>query len=243
MTSIFLLFFFRPWKLPRNHTNIFKKGDYATPKLPKLQIADSVCEWKPDNYPRTGNFLNWLSWSWTEVGGGEAGVTEKVKLQVANYGTWWLFFCSHTYTNQNKRCAALISACEWMWEHLNASQRYLSSRFWPTHTRPPWRGVGLLQERWRTWKPMPQLVLQGDQEVQGVHAPFLCRSVEKSRFKMVVKSVKILHLTINHLIGCAVVLQWRFWDVFVDGESSPRQAVTIPWFWQLSHGIFLDLRV
>lgn len=50
---------------------------------------------------------------------------------------------------------------------------YLSSRFWPTHTRPPWRGVGLLQERWRTWKPMPQLVLQGDQEVQGVQAPFL----------------------------------------------------------------------
>lgn len=52
-------------------------------------------------------------------------------------------------------------------------QLYLSSRFWPTHTRPPWRGLGLLQERWRTWKPMPQLVLQGDQEVQGVQAPFL----------------------------------------------------------------------
>lgn len=50
---------------------------------------------------------------------------------------------------------------------------HLSSRFWPTHTRPPWRGVGLLQERWRTWKPMPQLVLQGDQDVQGVQAPFL----------------------------------------------------------------------
>lgn len=50
---------------------------------------------------------------------------------------------------------------------------HLSSRFWPTHTRPPWRGVGLLHERWRTWKPIPQVVLQGDQEVQGVHAPFL----------------------------------------------------------------------
>lgn len=61
---------------------------------------------------------------------------------------------------------------------------YLSSRFWPTHTLPPWRGVGLLQERWRTWKPMPQLVLQGDQEVQGVQAPFLWRHTEQHLFKL-----------------------------------------------------------
>lgn len=52
---------------------------------------------------------------------------------------------------------------------------YLSSRFCPTHTRPPCRGVGLLQDRWRTWKPIPQVVLQGDQEVQGVQPPFLER--------------------------------------------------------------------
>lgn len=50
---------------------------------------------------------------------------------------------------------------------------HLSSRFCPTHTRPPCRGVGLLQERWRTWKPIPQVVLQGDQEVHGVQPPFL----------------------------------------------------------------------
>lgn len=50
---------------------------------------------------------------------------------------------------------------------------YLSSRFWPTQTRPPWRGVGLLQERCRTWNPIPQLVLQGAHAVHGVHAPFL----------------------------------------------------------------------
>lgn len=52
---------------------------------------------------------------------------------------------------------------------------HLSSRFCPTHTRPPWRGVGLLQARCRTWKPMPQVVLQGDQVVQGVQPPFLRR--------------------------------------------------------------------
>lgn len=55
------------------------------------------------------------------------------------------------------------------------SGAYLSSRFCPTHTRPPCRGVGLLQDRWRTWKPIPQVVLQGDQEVQGVQPPFLER--------------------------------------------------------------------
>lgn len=56
-----------------------------------------------------------------------------------------------------------------------ADGTHLSSRFCPTHTRPPWRGVGLLHDRCRTWKPMPQVVLQGDQEVQGVQPPFLGR--------------------------------------------------------------------
>ena len=50
---------------------------------------------------------------------------------------------------------------------------YRSSRFCPTHTRPPCRGVGLLQDLWRTWKPMPQVVLQGDHKVQGVQPPLL----------------------------------------------------------------------
>ena len=50
---------------------------------------------------------------------------------------------------------------------------HLSSRFCPTHTRPPCRGVGLLQDRCRTWKPIPHVVLQGDHEVQGVQPPFL----------------------------------------------------------------------
>lgn len=58
---------------------------------------------------------------------------------------------------------------------LGAERAYLSSRFWPTHTRPPCRGVGLLQDRWRTWKPIPQVVLQGDHEVHGVQPPFLGR--------------------------------------------------------------------
>lgn len=66
---------------------------------------------------------------------------------------------------------------------------YLSSRFWPTHTRPPCLGVGLLQERCRTWKPMPQVVLQGDQEVQGVQPPFLW---EKKWFHISVKPAQTL---------------------------------------------------
>lgn len=57
--------------------------------------------------------------------------------------------------------------------HSKCSLQYLSSRFWPTHTRPPCRGLGLLQARCRTWKPIPHEVLQGDHDVQGVQPPFL----------------------------------------------------------------------
>ena len=39
--------------------------------------------------------------------------------------------------------------------------------------RPPWRGAGLLQLRWRTWNPIPQEVLHRAQDDHGVHAPFL----------------------------------------------------------------------
>ena len=33
----------------------------------------------------------------------------------------------------------------------------------------------MLQDRWRTWKPIPQVVLQGDHKVQRVQPPFLGR--------------------------------------------------------------------
>lgn len=48
-----------------------------------------------------------------------------------------------------------------------------SSRLLPTQMRPPWRGAGLLQLRWRTWNPIPQEVLHRAQDDHGVHAPFL----------------------------------------------------------------------
>lgn len=48
-----------------------------------------------------------------------------------------------------------------------------SSLLGPTHTRPPCRGDGLLQERWRSSKPVPQVVLHCPQDDQGVQPPFL----------------------------------------------------------------------
>lgn len=51
-----------------------------------------------------------------------------------------------------------------------------SSRLLPTQMRPPWRGAGLLQLRWRTWNPIPQDVLHRAHEDHGVHAPFLVGS-------------------------------------------------------------------
>lgn len=48
-----------------------------------------------------------------------------------------------------------------------------SSRLLPTQMRPPWRGAGLLQLRWRTWNPIPQEVLHRAHDDHGVHAPFL----------------------------------------------------------------------
>lgn len=48
-----------------------------------------------------------------------------------------------------------------------------SSRLLPTQMRPPWRGAGLLQLRWRTWNPIPQDVLHRAHDDHGVHAPFL----------------------------------------------------------------------
>lgn len=48
-----------------------------------------------------------------------------------------------------------------------------SSRLLPTQMRPPWRGAGLLQLRWRTWNPIPQVVLHRAHDDHVVHAPFL----------------------------------------------------------------------
>lgn len=53
------------------------------------------------------------------------------------------------------------------------SRAHRSSRLLPTQTRPPWRGAGLLQLRWRTWKPIPQDVLHWAHDDHGLHAPFL----------------------------------------------------------------------
>lgn len=50
---------------------------------------------------------------------------------------------------------------------------HLSSLLGPTHTRPPCRGDGLLQERWRSSKPVPQVVLHCPHDDQGVQPPFL----------------------------------------------------------------------
>lgn len=81
-------------------------------------------------------------------------------------------FCSlHSLpdkTNASLRCCTSVlqrDAKEW--------ESHLSSRPWPTQTRPPWRGAGLLHERCRTSKPMPQLLLHMLQEDQGVQPPFL----------------------------------------------------------------------
>ena len=78
---------------------------------------------------------------------------------------------------------ATSSSCQ----HYNHGRRravnisYLSSLLCPTQTRPPYRGAGLLQDRWRTWKPIPQEVLHGAQEDQGVQAPFLTEEVTENR--------------------------------------------------------------
>ena len=50
---------------------------------------------------------------------------------------------------------------------------HLSSLIGPTHTRPPCRGEGLLQERWRISNPVPQVVLHCPHDDHGVHPPFL----------------------------------------------------------------------
>ncbi|MEQ2208130.1 hypothetical protein XENOCAPTIV_026468, partial [Xenoophorus captivus] len=50
---------------------------------------------------------------------------------------------------------------------------YRSSLVGPTHTRPPCRGEGLLHERWRISKPVPQVVLHCPHDDQGVQPPFL----------------------------------------------------------------------
>lgn len=52
---------------------------------------------------------------------------------------------------------------------------HLSSLLGPTHTRPPCRGDGLLQERWRSSKPVPQVVLHCPHDDHGVQPPFLRR--------------------------------------------------------------------
>lgn len=56
---------------------------------------------------------------------------------------------------------------------------YLCSLLCPTHTRPPCLGEGLLQDRWRTSKPISQLVLHWPQDDQGVHPPFLQKKRKK----------------------------------------------------------------
>lgn len=52
---------------------------------------------------------------------------------------------------------------------------HLSSLLGPTQTRPPCRGDGLLQERWRSSKPVPQVVLHCPHDDHGVQPPFLRR--------------------------------------------------------------------
>lgn len=58
---------------------------------------------------------------------------------------------------------------EWQFTHCP----HLSSLLGPTHTRPPCRGDGLLQDRWRNSKPVPQDVLHCPHDDQGVQPPFL----------------------------------------------------------------------
>lgn len=68
-----------------------------------------------------------------------------------------------------KPCSPWASACV----ESVISQAHRSSRLLPTQMRPPWRGAGLLQLRWRTWKPIPQDVLHKAHDDHGVQAPFL----------------------------------------------------------------------
>lgn len=67
------------------------------------------------------------------------------------------------------------------WTHTIKDNSYLSSLLCPTQTLPPYRGAGLLHDRCRTWKPIPQEVLQGAQEDHGVQAPFLTKRVRENR--------------------------------------------------------------
>lgn len=59
------------------------------------------------------------------------------------------------------------------WGQDTPSLQNLSSRLGPTHTRPPCLGEGLLQVRWRSSKPVPQVVLHCPHDDQGVQPPFL----------------------------------------------------------------------
>lgn len=84
------------------------------------------------------------------------------------------FFSLHSLQT-NKPCVTPL-----MWWHADnisstkfKKQSHLSSRPWPTQTRPPCRGDGLLHDRCRTSNPMPQLLLHWLQEDQGVQPPFL----------------------------------------------------------------------
>lgn len=165
-------------------------------------------------------------------GSREAGVTERVKLQVANYGTWWLFFFFFLLSHIHKPKQVLLS-----WSaHVKGCENATSPRGSGPHTLVR-RGVasgccrsaGGPGSRCRSW------CCRGTRKSRESTLRFC---VEKSRFKMVVKSVKILHLTVDHSIVCAAAVLW--WSL---GEFSPQQAVTVPCFWRLSHGIFLDLRV
>lgn len=64
-------------------------------------------------------------------------------------------------------------------KHSTVSVSHLCSLAWPTHTRPPCLGEGLLQDLWRTSKPISQLVLHWPHDDQGVQPPFLRDTKDK----------------------------------------------------------------
>lgn len=84
----------------------------------------------------------------------------------------------HSYKSHHFQLPTLLPQ---KWTHSVVDISYLSSLLCPTQTLPPYRGAGLLQVRWRTWKPIPQEVLHGAQEDQGVQAPFLTKEMRENR--------------------------------------------------------------
>lgn len=80
-----------------------------------------------------------------------------------------------------------FNRCSWS---LSNWISHLSSLLSPTHTRPPCRGDGLLHERWRSSKPVPQVVLHCPQEDHGVQPPFLWQQTHE---KALTHLTNVLH--------------------------------------------------